>query len=36
MITGALNAHPRSAMAFCESEKGGDIVAYYDKMLNEG
>ena len=36
MITGALNAHPRSAMAFCESDKGGDIVAFYDKMLNEG
>lgn len=36
LITGALNAHPRSAMAFCEQEKDGDIVAFYDKMLNEG
>jgi hypothetical protein len=31
-----MNAHPRGAMAFCESEKDGDIVSFYDKMLNEG
>jgi len=36
LITGALNAHPRNAMSFCESEKNGDLLAFYDKMLNEG
>ena len=36
LITGALNAHPRSAMAFCEGKEDGDIVEFYDKMLNEG
>jgi len=36
LITGALNAHPRSAIAFCEGEKDGDLVAFYDKMVNEG
>lgn len=36
LITGALNAHPRNAMEFCESAGSGDLVAFYDKMLNEG
>ena len=35
LITGALNAHPRFGMEFCE-RGGGDIVEFYDKMLNEG
>lgn len=35
LITGSLNAHPRNAMAFCESG-GTDIVGFYDKMLSEG
>jgi 4-hydroxy 2-oxovalerate aldolase len=36
LITGALNAHPRNAMAFCESPQRCDIVSFYDKMLSEG
>ena len=36
MITGALNAHPRSAIAFCEGENPGDFVGFFDKMQNEG
>lgn len=36
LITGALNAHPRSAISFCEKDPSGDIVAFYDKMLSEG
>ncbi len=36
LITGALNAHPRHAIAFCEGKEKGDIVEFYDRMLNEG
>ncbi len=36
MITGALNAHPRNAMAFCENEDNNDIVGFYDQMMSEG
>ncbi len=36
LITGALNAHPRNAMAFCDSGDPSDIVGFYDRMMNEG
>jgi len=36
MITGALNAHPRNAMDFCENDDNNDIVGFYDRMMSEG
>jgi 4-hydroxy 2-oxovalerate aldolase len=35
MITGNLNEHPRSGMAFNESKDRGDIVKFYDQMTEE-
>lgn len=35
MITGNLNEHPRSGMAFNESKDRGDIVRFYDQMTEE-
>ncbi len=35
MMTGMLNQHPRSAMAFNESEDRGNIVKFYDSMEEE-
>ena len=35
MITGLLNQHPRSAMQFNASEDRGDIVKFFDLMIEE-
>lgn len=35
-ITGALNAHPRYAMAFRDGPTPDDYVAFYDQMVTEG
>jgi len=35
-ITGYLNAHPRSAMAFRDGTTPDDYVAFYDQMVTEG
>lgn len=35
MITGQLNQHPRTAMAFNESKDRGDYVAFYDSIMSE-
>ena len=35
MITGNLNEHPRSGMAYNESKDRGDIVKFYDQMTDE-
>ncbi len=35
MITGILNQHPRSAMAFNASEEKKNIVKFYDSMIEE-
>jgi 4-hydroxy 2-oxovalerate aldolase len=35
MITGNLNQHPRDAIAFNGSEDRQDIVAFYDRMIEE-
>ncbi|MCB1069659.1 MAG: nucleoid-structuring protein H-NS [Verrucomicrobia bacterium] len=35
MITGQLNAHPRSAIAFREGETPDDFVGFYDQMVTE-
>jgi 4-hydroxy 2-oxovalerate aldolase len=35
LITGQLNQHPRSAMAFNASDDAGDIVRFYDQMTEE-
>jgi len=35
-ITGYLNAHPRSAMAFRDGPTPDDYVAFYDQMVLEG
>ena len=32
MVTGLLNQHPRSGMAFNASEDRGQIVKFYDQM----
>ena len=32
MVTGLLNQHPRSGMAYNESEDRGKIVKFYDQM----
>jgi 4-hydroxy 2-oxovalerate aldolase len=34
-ITGQLNAHPRSAMAFRDGETPDDYVTFYDQMMSE-
>ena len=35
MITGLLNQHPRSAMAFNASKDKGDIVKFFDSIIEE-
>jgi hypothetical protein len=35
MVTGLLNEHPRSGMAFNASEDRGQIVKFYDMMKQE-
>jgi 4-hydroxy 2-oxovalerate aldolase len=35
-LTGQMNAHPRSAMAFRDSKTPDDYVAFYDQMVAEG
>jgi 4-hydroxy 2-oxovalerate aldolase len=35
MITGQLNQHPRAAMAFNSQKEPGDIVAFYDAMMEK-
>ena len=35
MVTGVLNEHPRSGMAFNASKDRGDIVKFYDQMTAE-
>ena len=35
MITGLLNQHPRSAMQFNASKDRGDIVKFFDSMVEE-
>ncbi len=35
MITGLMNRHPRSAIQFNSSEDVGDLVKFYDKMIEE-
>jgi len=35
-ITGQMNAHPRSAMAFRDGKTPDDYVAFYDQMVAEG
>ena len=35
MITGVMNRHPRSAMQFNSSEDKGDLVKFYDRMIEE-
>ena len=34
-ITGQLNAHPRHAMAFRDSDAPDDYIAFYDEMMSE-
>lgn len=35
MLTGQLNMHPRSAMAFLDSEQRADYLAFYDSIAEE-
>ncbi|MCX7713265.1 MAG: aldolase catalytic domain-containing protein [Chthoniobacterales bacterium] len=35
VLTGALNLHPRDAMEFCEKDPFGDIVGFYDELVEE-
>jgi 4-hydroxy 2-oxovalerate aldolase len=35
MITGFLNQHPRAAMQFNASEDRGDLVKFYDTIIEE-
>ena len=35
MITGFMNQHPRAAMRFNASEDRGDLVKFYDMMIEE-
>ena len=35
MVTGVLNEHPRSGMAFNSSKDRGDIVKFYDDTMAE-
>jgi len=35
MITGTLNQHPRAGMAFNASKEKGDIVKFFDEMIEE-
>ncbi len=35
MLTGMLNEHPRSGMAFNQSEDRGDIIKFYDQITAE-
>jgi 4-hydroxy 2-oxovalerate aldolase len=35
-LTGQLNLHPRSAMAFRDGKTPDDYVAFYDQMVTEG
>ena len=35
MITGILNQHPRSAMGFNATEDRGDVVKFFDMMVEE-
>jgi 4-hydroxy 2-oxovalerate aldolase len=34
MVTGALNQHPRAAMAHMESDRKNEITSFFDKMMN--
>ena len=34
MITGMLNEHPRAAMAFNAEEKPGDLVKFFDSLID--
>ncbi len=36
MITGTLDAHPRSAMALLNSDQRDDYLGFYEKLVNEG
>jgi 4-hydroxy 2-oxovalerate aldolase len=35
MITGLLNMHPRTAIQFNSTEHRGDIVKFFDQMIDE-
>jgi 4-hydroxy 2-oxovalerate aldolase len=35
MITGILNEHPRSGMAFNASKERGSVVEFYDEMASK-
>ena len=35
MMTGFLNRHPRAAIKFNESEQSGDILGFFDRVLEE-
>ncbi len=35
MITGRMNLHPRAAIQFNASEDRGDIVKFFDNMIEE-
>jgi len=35
MITGLLNQHPRSAMKFNATEDRGDLVKFFDMMIEK-
>jgi 4-hydroxy 2-oxovalerate aldolase len=35
MITGLLNQHPRSAMQFNDSTDRGDVVKFFDMMIDQ-
>jgi hypothetical protein len=35
MITGFLNQHPRAAIRFNAGEDRGDLVKFYDMMVEE-
>ncbi|MDA0323311.1 MAG: aldolase catalytic domain-containing protein [Verrucomicrobia bacterium] len=34
MMTAILNRHPRAAMSFKDSDESGDVVGFYDRMLD--
>ncbi len=34
MMTAILNRHPRAAMIFKDSDESGDVVGFYDRMLD--
>ena len=35
MITGLLNQHPRAAIKFNTTDSRGDIVKFFDQMIDE-